>query len=111
MKTNFFEDNGGMIHAFTLEDGSVKNYLHGFEQSAWDVGELLRSAALGFEDADPYDPDEFGGVTLEEMYHEIAESDEIETPALIAEISPEWIALYPKAMGAAGRVLFGLGDD
>ncbi len=111
MKTLFYEDNGGGIHALVFdEDGSVSNYLTGFQLDNWDVGELLRSAALGFEDADEYDPDEFNGTSLTAMFEEIVHSDAVEPPMLIAEVSREEINIYPGAMGMAGRKLFGLTD-
>lgn len=111
MKTLFYEDNGGGIHAIVLNDyGNVSNFLTGFQMDNWDVGELLRSAVLGFEDADEYDPAEHGGVSLIGIFDEIVHSNSSESPKLIAEISRKEINIYPGAMGLAGRVLFGLTD-
>ncbi len=103
-KVKMYEDNAGGISAVVQYYDELVNYIYGFQFIEHpNVSDLLNSARDGFEYADPFDPDNFSGMTLAEC----AAWAEAECD-LIAEISDKEITLYPKAMGDAGRYLFGL---
>lgn len=109
MKTRFYEDNGGGIHAIVTDDhDNVTNVLTGFhmDAAAWDLSDLIASAKQGFPYADEYNPDEFSGLSMDEAAREIADMDD-----LIAEISADAEAIYPTNMGCAGKTLFNVVMD
>lgn len=109
MKTSFYEDNGGGIHAIITDDhDNVTNVLTGFhmDAAAWDLSDLIASAKQGFPCADEYNPDEFSGLDMDEAAREIADMDD-----LIAVFSDDEDVIYPDTMGYAGKALFHIVEE
>lgn len=103
MQVNVFEDNGGGIHAVVMDDNEIKNILSGFEDETMSRDEFIDAAKAGFEWADEYEPENYSGLTMEQVAQEIIEQDD-----LIAEITADSVELYPEEMGIAGMILFGI---
>ena len=103
MKVSVYEDNGGMIHAVVMDGGEIKNIISGFEDETMSLDEFIAAAKTGFEWADEYDPENYSGLTMEQVAQEIIDLDD-----LIAEITPDGAEMYPEKMGTAGMILFGI---
>ena len=105
-----YENNGGGIAAIIREGEKIVNILFGFEDGGLSYAEFIARAREGFPWADPYDPADHEGCSMEEVAAEIEDADPgvIEPDELIAEITERKIIIYPHAMGVAGEILFGL---
>ena len=103
MKVSVYEDNGGMIHAVVMDGNEIKNIISGFEDETMSRDEFVDAAKTGFEWADDYEPENYSGLTMEQVAQEISGLDD-----LIAEITPDGVDLYPEKMGTAGMILFGI---
>lgn len=106
MKVSVYEDNGGMIHAVVMDGNEVKNIISGFEDETMSRDEFVDAAKTGFEWADDYEPENYSGLTMEQVAQEISGLDD-----LIAEITPDGVDLYPEKMGTAGMILFGIEQE
>lgn len=121
--TKFYEDNGGGIQAVTFdENNKVVNVLGGFEANPGTGLSVLEAARENWPDADPFDPYQWGGKTMEEVAEELEESanppyGEARGVELIAETNvvpsfsttAQYIGAVDfnwRAMGAAGHELF-----
>ena len=106
-KVYVYENNGGGITAIVREDETVANILFGFEEATFSYAEFIAAAREGFPDADNYSPyNDFSGLSIDEAAEEIEQED-----ALIAEITAQQIIIYPREMGIAGEILFGLREE
>jgi hypothetical protein len=102
MKTNFYENNGGMIYAIVFDDEKIVNIIYGFEDQMLTLKELIELAKEGFPYSDEFEPDKWSNCTMKEVFERSTEDD------LIAEITEECVKLYPENMGISGRELFGI---
>lgn len=106
IETLVFEDNGGQIHAVVIQERIITNIVDGFEHGGFTTAEFVWEAQHGFAYADEFDPNENGGSSMEQVFYDMMYySTDYD---LIAEISEDDILLYPKSMGTAGKILFGL---
>lgn len=117
-KVYVYENNGGGITAivknvsieinkdFAFKDEAVANILFGFEEAILPYAEFIAAAREGFPDADSYVPGDFSGLSINEAAEEIEQED-----VLIAEITAQRVIIYPRAMGIAGEILFGLSEE
>ena len=101
MQVKVFEDNGGGIHAIVIENAQITNIISGFEDGSMRKSYFIESAQTGFAYADDFDPDNYSGLTMEDVADEMASYDD-----LIAEITEDNVELYPEKMGSAGMGLF-----
>ena len=101
MQVKVFEDNGGGIHAIVIKDAQITNIISGFEDGSMSKADFIAAAQIGFDYADDYDPDNYSGLTIEDVAAEMESSDD-----LIAEITEDSVELYPEKMGCAGMGLF-----
>lgn len=109
-EVNFFENNGGGLSAVVKENDKFVKVLTGFEYGNFNTAEFFDDAADGFPNADPFEPNDWGGLTLEEAAESVSNEDVGNT--LIATVNRNCrlrsMVLYPDDMGYAGRKLFGL---
>ena len=103
MHVKVFEDNGGGIHAIVIKNAQITNIISGFEDGSMSKADFIAAAQIGFDYADDYDPDNYSGLTMEDVAAEIESSDD-----LIAEVTEDGVELYPEKMGCAGMGLFGI---
>lgn len=101
MKTNFYENNGGMIYAIVFDDKKIVNIISGFEDQMLSYQELIEIAKEGFPYSDEFEPNQWSNCTMEEVFERSAEDD------LIAEVE-DTVKIYPENMGISGRELFGM---
>ena len=101
MQVKVFEDNGGGIHAIVIKDAQITNIISGFEDGSMSKADFIEAARIGFDYADDFDPDNYSGLTMEDVADEMASYDD-----LIAEITEDNVDLYPEKMGCAGMGLF-----
>lgn len=98
----FFEDNGGVIFCFVY-DGAGKPVncveLMGDES----IESVLESCKEGWPYADPYDPENYNGMTIPEFRQDF-ENWGAQQIAEIAGYSKP--ILFPNEMGCAGTKLF-----
>lgn len=101
--SEFYECNNGDIFAFVLDGwGTLINCVKVPDTTPLDV--LQAAAKYGFPDADEYDPDDFCGKNLPELYEEFDTSNDVN---LIAEMDGVSQAIvFPEKMGVAGHKLF-----
>lgn len=109
INVKIYEDNAGGIHAVVRTDGQITNFFTGLEfeyteENHLTGADLIEAAKGGFEFADNYDPDEFGGKSLEDVVSEVEAED---TNTLIAEVAQDKATLYYDRMGAEGHYLWG----
>lgn len=102
MKTNFYENNGGMIYAIVFDGEKIVNIISGFEDQMLSFQELIEIAKEGFPYSDEFEPNQWSNCTMEEVFERSTEDD------LIAEITEECVKLYLENMGISGRELFGI---
>lgn len=101
-----YEDNAGNIFVI-VEDGEGR-VLNLIQLPADITEEELRTACKeGWPDADPYDPDDYCGKSMDEMAIEIANERATNYIAEIAGYSMPII--FPDVMGLAGQKLFKCG--
>lgn len=105
MKTNFYENNGGMIYAIVFDGEKIVNILPGFEDQMLTLKEIIELAKEGFPYSDEFEPNQWSNCTIEEVFERSTEDD------LIAEITEECVKLYPENMGDAGKELFEVLND
>lgn len=101
MKTNFYENNGGMIYAIVFDGEKIVNIISGFEDQMLSFHELIEIAKEGFPYSDEFEPNQWSNCTMEEVFERSAEDD------LIAEVE-DTVKIYPENMGISGRELFGM---
>ena len=101
-----YEDNAGNIFVIVEDgEGRVLNLI----QLPSDIteDELRAACKKGWPDADPYDPDDYCGKSMDEMAIEIANE---KGTNLIAEITGYSMPIiFPDVMGLAGQKLFKCG--
>lgn len=107
MLSSFYEDNAGQIFCFVFNNqGDAINLIRIPDETPFE--ELLMACKYGWPDADTYDPDNFGGKSIEEVQNEFELSN---GDCLIAEaINDQEPMLYPCRMGIAGKKLFQVGE-
>ena len=101
MQVKVFEDNGGGIHAIVIKNAQITNIISGFEDGSMSKANFIEAAQIGFDYADDFDPENYSGLTMEDVAAETESSDD-----LIAEITEDSVELYPEKMGCAGMELF-----
>lgn len=101
MQVKVYEDNGGGIHAIVIKDAQITNIISGFEDGSMSKADFIEAAQIGFSDAYEFDPDNYSGLTMDDVAAEIESYDD-----LIAEITEGSVTLYPEKMGCAGIGLF-----
>lgn len=101
MQVKVFEDNGGGIHAIVIKNAQITNIISGFEDGSMSKADFIEAAQIGFDYADDFDPENYSGLTMEDVAAETESSDD-----LIAEITEDSVELYPEKMGCAGMGLF-----
>lgn len=117
IETRVYENNGGGLSAVVRNDGTITGVFAGFEYEQPTTAAFVQAAAEGFPDADPYDPDDWGGLTIEQAAEEIEEGrpEWVEGPELVAVITggqgSQSVELYTDRMGYAARRLLGVKDD
>lgn len=73
--TKFYEDNGGGIQAVTFdESGKITNVFGGFEDGTCTGLIVLEAARENWPDADPFEPYQWGGKSMEEVAEELEEA-------------------------------------
>lgn len=103
INTTIYENNGGCIIAVIKNGTKITNIVAGIEQADTTPAQIIEAMINGFEDADQYDPDNFGGADILEVADELEQSADI-----IADNTGSDVTMYTDAMGAAGRNLFGI---
>lgn len=118
IETRVYENNGGGLIAITREDGTITGVYAGFEyEPCMKPADFIREAAEGFAYADPYDCDDWGGLSMEEVAAEVEDGDpeRAENDELVAVITggqgSQSVELYTDRMGYAARRLLGVKDD
>ena len=106
MFTEIYEDNAGFIHAIIRHGDNIINVITGLEQDDIPYNEFINAARWGFEDADEYDPDEYGGKSMEDVANEITSCFDP-----VAEITSDHIELHLSRMGLAAKRLFCIDVD
>lgn len=117
--TKFYESNGGTIQAVTRdESGKVVNVFSGFEANPGTGLSVLAAARENWPYADPFEPCQWGGKTMEEVAEELEEMEyRPELGDLIAETKAtpdrctdaqcaEYVEFNWSRMGYAGLDLF-----
>lgn len=102
-KVSVYEDNAGGIACIVMEDGKLSNVV--LDCEFWEDSPQEVKAALvdGLPYCRDYDPDNYGGTSMEDIAAEIAGAN-----TLIAEATADGVEVYPEAMGCAGRRIFGV---
>ena len=101
-KTELYENNGGRLNAIVYKNNVVINIIGGFEDGKITAAEFIGAAYEDFFLADDFEPDNHMGLNMNEVADEITSNDE-----LVAEITDDYITLYPRKMGYAAKRLFG----
>ena len=102
-KVNVYENNGGMILAVVLDGERAINIIGGFEDGALSTAEFVEAAQGGFEYADEYEPENFGGFSIEEATESIESGSD-----LIAEVTANDYQVHTNKIGIAGSKLFSI---
>lgn len=102
-KTELYENNNGMLNAIVYKNNVVINIIGGFEDGKITAAEFIGAAYEDFFFADDFEPDNYMGLSINEVADEITSNDE-----LVAEITDDYITLYTRKMGFAAKHLFGL---
>ncbi len=121
--TKFYETNGGTIQAVTRDgSGRVVAVVGDLEQLRGEGESILKAAREGWPYADDFDPEQWGGLSMDEAAEEIeaaahAPYGQERGADLIAETHPvpsaytprqyiESVTFYWESMGYAGKDLF-----
>ena len=75
-----------------------------FENKDTSRSEFVAAARSGFKDAAAYDSSNFSGMDMRQAAKQMEEMDR-----LIAEITPDSVAMHLEKMRLAGHTLFGIG--
>lgn len=102
-KVNVYENNGGMILAVVLDGEKAINIIGGFEDGALSTAEFVEAAQGGFEYADEYEPENFGGFSIKEAAESIESGSD-----LIAEVTANDYQVHTNKIGIAGSKLFSI---
>lgn len=105
MKVYVYENNDDSIRAVVMDGDEVRNVISGFEDEDMSRDEFIAAAQSGFEGAVSYDASSFSGMDMRQAAKHMEESDH-----LIAEITPDSVAMHPEKMGLAGHILFEIGE-
>lgn len=109
----FYENNAGYIYAvITNEDGELLNICEIPDGTS--LYELNQALKEGYAYADPYDPDDYNGVSVEDFRDELENSDGVEHIATMQgnELAANCTTVvYPDVMGCAGKELFQIEDN
>ena len=106
MNVYVYENNDDSISAVVMNEDAVKNIVSGFEDEDMSRSEFIAAARSGFEGAGSYDASNFSGMDMRQAAKHMEETDR-----LIAEITPDSVAMYPEKMGLSGHILFEFGES
>ena len=105
MKVYVYENNDDAINAVVMDGDEVRTIVSGFEDEDMSRGEFIAAARSGFEGAGSYDASKFSGMDMRQTAKHMEETDR-----LIAEITPDSVAMHPEKMGVSGHILFEIGE-
>ena len=105
MKVYVYENNDDAISAVVMDGDVVRTIVSGFEDEDMSRSEFIAAARSGFEGAGSYDASKFSDMDMRQTAKHMEEADR-----LIAEITPDSIAMHPEKMGLSGHVLFEMGE-
>ena len=104
MEIYVYETDDDAINAVVRDGDVVINVVSGFEDGDMSRSEFIAAARSGFAGVS-YDSSKFSGMDMRQVSKQMKE-----TERLIAEITPDSVAMYPEKMGLSGHILFEFGE-
>lgn len=103
-KSELYENNAGGLNVIVYKNDVVTNIIGGFEDGKITASQFIEAALEDFYFADDFEPENYMGLSINEVAEEIKNNDE-----LVAEITDDYITLYTRNMGYAAKSLFSFG--
>lgn len=97
----FYESSDGHVFAIVYKGKEPINLVSEIESGSLIGADLVYAAKTGFQFADTYDPNDWGGVSLKDTVDEIEYRHEE-----IAEVFYDYVVLYNEYMGKVGKLIF-----